>query len=132
MSALHEPQGILVSVRPAYSITGSDPERQRFVFTYHVHMENVGENPAQLLYRHWTIHDPRGEDVVVDGEGVVGLQPFLSPGGSHEYTSHCILRSPVGGFMEGYYTFVRPDGTRFRVPVPRFELDAFLPPMLEA
>ncbi len=32
-----------------------------------------------------------------------------------------MLRSPVG-YMEGYYTFARPDGTRFRVEVPRFQL----------
>ena len=25
--------------------------------------------------------------------------------------------------MEGYYTFVRPDGERFRAEVPRFELN---------
>ena len=25
--------------------------------------------------------------------------------------------------MEGYYTFARPDGERFRVGVPRFELN---------
>lgn len=127
-----EPQDIQVSVRPAYSLKGSDPGRKRFVFTYHVRMENRGADAARLLYRHWTIHDPRGEDMEVDGEGVVGEQPLLGPGGSHEYSSHCVLSSPVGGFMEGYYTFVRADGTLFRVPVPRFGLDAMLPPMLDA
>lgn len=132
MHAAPDPQDIQVSVRPAYSLRGSDPGRRRFVFTYHVRMENTGSDPARLLYRHWTIHDPVGEDVEVDGEGVVGEQPLLGPGGSHEYSSHCILRSPVGGFMEGYYTFVRPDGTLFRVPVPRFGLEAILPPMLDA
>jgi uncharacterized protein affecting Mg2+/Co2+ transport len=30
--------------------------------------------------------------------------------------------------MEGYYTFVRPNGDRFRVGVPRFALEAPLPP----
>lgn len=30
------------------------------------------------------------------------------------------------------YTFVRDDGSRFRVPVPRFAFDALLPPMQEA
>jgi ApaG protein len=126
------PEDIQVSVRPTYFFQGSDPARQRFVFTYHVRMENKGQDPARLLYRHWTIHDPEGEDIEVDGEGVVGEQPLLDPGGSHEYSSHCILRSPVGGFMEGYYTFVRGDGTLFRVPVPRFGLEAILPRMLDA
>ena len=52
---------------------------------------------------------------------MIGQQPLLEPGGSHEYSSYCVLRSPVG-YMEGYYTFERPDGTRFKVEVPRFQL----------
>ena len=47
---------------------------------------------------------------------------MLGPGDSHEYQSFCVLRSPVG-YMEGYYTFVRPNGDKFRVEVPRFELN---------
>jgi ApaG protein len=64
----------------------------------------------------------------VDGEGVVGQQPLLGPGAKHEYHSFCVLSSPAG-FMEGYYTFVRPDGARFRVLIPRFQLEAPLPVM---
>ena len=63
-----------------------------------------------------------GDDSLVDGEGVVGEQPVLAPGESHEYQSYCVLRSPVG-FMEGHYTFVRDDGQEFKVEVPRFHLN---------
>lgn len=132
MSTIPTSDEIRVTVHPAFSLAWSDPGVGRYVFTYHVRMENRGEHAARLLYRHWKIHDPAGEDIQVDGEGVVGEQPLLQPGASHEYSSHCVLRSPVGGFMEGYYTFVRLDGTRFRAPVPRFGLDALLPPIQEA
>ena len=115
--------GIRVLVRPSFSFPYSQPEDGRFVFTYQVEMENQSEEVAQLLFRHWRIHDSQGEDSEVDGEGVVGEQPTLAPGKSHVYESFCILRSPVG-FMEGYYTFVRPTGEEFRVPVPRFDLRA--------
>jgi ApaG protein len=84
-------------------------------------MSNEGDAPAQLLFRHWLIHDAAGDDSVVDGEGVVGQQPSLAPGDRHEYRSYCVLRSPVG-YMEGYYTFVRPNGEEFRVEIPRFQL----------
>jgi ApaG protein len=92
-------------------------------------LENESERPAKLLFRHWHIHDSAGDDTVVDGEGVVGEQPFLEPGETHEYRSFCVLRSPVG-YMEGYYTFQGPDGSRFRVEVPRFHLNGplVLPP----
>ena len=86
-------------------------------------MENQSGEVAQLLYRHWRIHDSGGEDQEVDGEGVLGEQPTLAPGKSHVYESFCVLHSPLG-FMEGYYTFVRVTGEEFRVPVPRFDLRA--------
>lgn len=116
-------QGIRVLVRPSFSLPFSEPEDGRFVFMYLVEMENQGEEVAKLLFRHWRIHDSHGEDSEVDGEGVVGEQPTLAPGKSHVYESFCVLSSPVG-FMEGYYTFARPTGEEFRVPIPRFDLRA--------
>jgi ApaG protein len=118
--------GIRVTVRPRFSLAQSDPAEREFVFSYQIRMENEGDETAQLLFRHWHIHDAGGEDQEVDGEGVIGLQPVLTPGQTHEYQSFCVLTSPAG-FMEGYYTFVRPDGTRFRVAIPRFKLEAPLP-----
>jgi ApaG protein len=91
-------------------------------FSNPVSLANEGLVAAQLLYRHWRLHDSAAGDSVVDGDGVIGEQPFLAPGGSHEYSSYCVLQSPVG-YMEGHYTFVRPDGRQFRVEVPRFELN---------
>lgn len=115
-------EGIRVRVRPRFSLADSDPQDGTFVFSYTIHMANESDAAAQLLFRHWRIHDAAGEDSEVDGEGVVGEQPLLHPGDSHEYRSFCVLRSPVG-YMEGHYTFVRPDGKRFRVEVPRFHLN---------
>lgn len=118
-----ESDGIRVAVRPRYSLAESEPGEGTFVFSYRVFLENGGTEPARLLFRHWLIHDSAGEDQEVDGEGVIGEQPLLLPGGRHEYSSFCVLRSPAG-HMEGHYTFVRPDGSTFRVAVPRFLLEA--------
>ena len=119
-------EGILIRVQPDFSLADSAPGEGRYVFTYNVEMENRGEESAQLLFRHWRIHDSTGEDSEVDGEGVVGQQPVLGPGGGHNYKSYCVLTSPVG-HMEGHYVFQRPDGSRFKAAVPRFPLAAFLP-----
>ncbi len=116
-------EGIRVRVWPRFSLAQSDPNEGRFVFTYEIEVANETGSPAQLMYRHWHIHDSSGDDSEVDGEGVVGEQPLIQPGDRHAYQSLCILRSPVG-FMQGYYTFVRPDGQEFQVEVPRFELAA--------
>lgn len=118
-------EGIRVTVRPVYLPDQSRPTLQRFVFAYRIRMENVGTEPARLLWRHWYIHDPAGGDTEVEGEGVVGETPSLHPGQVYEYQSFCVLTAP-DGHMEGYYLFERPDGATFRVQIPRFVLQAEL------
>lgn len=123
-----ETLGIKVSVQPSFSLAQSDPGDGTYVFSYDVAMRNVSADPARLLFRHWYIHDSAGDDTEVDGEGVIGQQPLLLPGASHEYRSFCVLRSPIG-YMEGYYTFADSSGDEFRVAIPRFALEApLLPP----
>lgn len=116
-------EGIRITVRPAFLPDQSRPGAGQWVFSYDVRIENVGAAPARLRTRHWFIHDSIGEDLEVEGEGVVGLQPLVAPGGVHEYQSFCVLKSPVG-HMEGSYTFERADGSRFEAAIPRFILDA--------
>ncbi len=94
--------GIRVTVRPRYLAEHSRPERGRYVFQYHVRLENVGPRAAQLRSRRWMVHDSTGESTEIQGEGVVGEQPVLRPGGVHEYRSFCVLKSPQG-YMEGQY-----------------------------
>ena len=114
-------EGIRVTVRPTYLRDQSRPYAGQYVFAYHVRIENVGEQAAQLLSRRWDIHDAIGEDTVVEGEGVVGEQPVIAPGRVHEYRSFCVLKSPRGS-MVGHYHFSRADGTHFDAQIPQFEL----------
>jgi ApaG protein len=116
-----ETAGIRITVRPAFLADQSRPSFGQFVFAYRVRIENVGTQAAQLVSRRWDIHDSIGEDSQVEGEGVVGEQPVIRPGGVHEYRSFCVLKSP-NGHMEGWYRFVRADGTTFEAQIPRFLL----------
>jgi len=59
----------------------------------------------------------------VEGEGVVGEQPVILPGGEHRYSSFCVLETPVG-CMEGSYQMVAEDGTAFEAQIPAFTLAA--------
>ncbi|MGQ0562483.1 MAG: Co2+/Mg2+ efflux protein ApaG [Gemmatimonadota bacterium] len=113
--------GIRISVSPSYAPQHSDAEEPRYVFVYHIRIENIGDQTAQLLWRHWYIHDDAEGDSEVEGEGVIGEQPVLAPGDVHEYESFCILRAP-SGHMQGFYEFRRPDGSAFKAEIPRFEL----------
>ena len=118
-----ESNNIRITVRPAYLRDQSEPAARHYVFAYYIRIENVGVQPAQLVSRRWLIHDSAGDDTEVEGEGVVGEQPTIPPGGVHEYQSFCILRSGEG-FMEGHYNFLRADSTTFRAEIPRFILSA--------
>lgn len=115
--------GIRITVTPVYLDRHSDPGEPRHVFAYRIRIENVGGVAAHLRRRHWYIHDPVAGDQEVAGEGVVGQEPRIEPGGVHEYESFCVLQGP-DGHMEGYYVMERPDGSSFRVVIPRFLLRA--------
>ena len=113
--------GVRITVRPSYLDSKSNPAAGEFVFTYAVRIENMSGVRARLISRRWLIHDSIGEEMVVEGEGVVGLQPRIVPGGVHEYESFCVLKSPLG-YMEGEYFFECDDGTTFSASIPRFDL----------
>jgi ApaG protein len=116
-----ETEGIRVTAEPFYVAERSDPDDARFVFAYRMRIENVGDQAAQLMWRHWYIHDPVAGPSEVEGEGVVGEQPLIGPGDVHEYQSFCVLEGPEGT-MEGFYEFRRPDGSHFKAGIPRFLL----------
>lgn len=118
-----ETEGIRVRATPFHLPAESDPAAGRHVFAYEVEIRNGRDEPARLIWRRWRIHDPVAGDSEVEGEGVVGEQPTLPPGGTHTYRSFCVLRAPEG-WMEGSYQFVRPDGSRFDAAIPRFALRA--------
>ena len=55
------------------------------------------------------------------GDGVIGQQPRLEPGQSFDYTSFCVLRTPLGQ-MRGAYTMARDDGSTFQAEIAPFAL----------
>ena len=115
--------GITVRVAPNFLDEQSVPSQARWFWSYHIRIENHGDEPVQLLTRHWKITDGRGMVNHVDGDGVVGEQPVLKHGDSHDYVSGCPLTTP-SGMMEGQYRFIREDGTTFLADIPRFKLVA--------
>lgn len=118
-----ETRGFIVRVVVNFLSEQSEPEKQRWFWAYHIRIENVGDMAAQLLTRHWDICDARGARHVVDGEGVVGDQPVIKPGGSYDYVSGCPLTTP-SGWMQGSYHMLGEDGSRFDISIPKFALAA--------
>ena len=111
---------VKVSVETEYQPEYSNPAQHHFVFTYRISIENKSDKTIQLKTRHWEIVDATYANREVDGEGVVGKQPVLEPGQSHQYVSGCNLRSGIGK-MKGYYTMEKLiDGKQFTVDIPEF------------
>ncbi|MEK9672618.1 MAG: Co2+/Mg2+ efflux protein ApaG [Rhodospirillaceae bacterium] len=116
-------RGICVTVYPQYLPEQSSPEDRRFVWAYSVRIENQGTETVQLINRFWRITDGMGTTHEVRGEGVVGEQPVLTPGGAFEYTSGTPLSTP-SGVMLGSYEMETEGGEFFDVTVPAFSLDS--------
>ena len=66
-----------VTVRPLPEQT--DAAQQLYGFAYTITIRNSGDVAAQVIARHWLIHDHRGGVQEVRGLGVVGHQPSSSP-----------------------------------------------------
>ncbi len=118
--------GVTVRVAVNFMPDQSRVEAGRWFWVYHIRLENHREDTVQLRTRHWRITDANGSVNIVDGEGVVGETPILAPGQTHDYVSGCELTTTTGS-MEGFYTFVRDDGTPFDVAIPFFPLAAVAP-----
>lgn len=92
------------------------------IFAYRITIENNSDYTIKLLRRHWFINDSTFAQREVEGEGVVGLQPIIEPGNSHQYVSGCNIKSDLGK-MYGYYTMEQLiDGSEFKVTIPSFNL----------
>jgi ApaG protein len=115
--------GITVRVAVNFLPEQSRIEAGKWFWVYHIRIENDSDETVQLMTRHWRITDARGAVNFVEGDGVVGEQPILAPGQSHDYVSGCPLTTPQGS-MEGHYTFRRRNGSEFQAAIPFFPLAA--------
>ena len=114
---------IRVRVAVSYLAEQSNPQLNRWFWSYHIRIENASDVSVQLLSRSWRIVDGRGATHEVHGEGVVGETPLIAPGGSFDYVSGCPLDTPSGS-MSGSYRMVDEDGSLFDIDIPQFSLSA--------
>ncbi|SFK19011.1 Co2+/Mg2+ efflux protein ApaG [Methylophaga sulfidovorans] len=114
---------ILVDVETTYLDAESDPEKARYLFAYTITIKNHSQSSARLLSRYWKITGGDGHEQEVEGDGVVGLHPYLAPEQEFTYTSAAMLDTPVG-MMQGHYKMMGDNGERFEVNIPAFTLAA--------
>jgi ApaG protein len=115
-------EGIKVTVEATYQAEFSSPHQHHYVFTYKVNIENNSRHTIQLVRRKWEIFDAGDTLKVVEGSGVVGQQPILEPGNSHQYVSGCNLKSGLGKMKGFYYMEKVVDGKIIEAAIPEFQL----------
>ena len=115
-------EGVEVSVETFYQQDYSNPMQSEYMFAYRIAIENHNSFPVKLHRRHWYIFDSTGSTREVEGEGVVGVQPVLSPGEKYQYVSGCNLRTEMGR-MHGTYQMENLNNKQFfDVNIPAFEM----------
>lgn len=112
---------ITVVPKASYVADQSDPDKDKYVFSYTIKIINTGEVGVKLVGRHWIITDAEHKVQEVKGLGVVGQQPEIKPGESFEYTSGAALPTSMGT-MRGTYQMRADDGATFDAPIPAFTL----------
>lgn len=115
-------RGVRIVAQPRYVEDQSDPEENRYFFSYHITISNEGDETVQLLSRHWVITDGEGKVEEVRGPGVVGHQPTLAAGEAFEYTSACPLETPVGTMHGEFNMIVSQSGEKFDARIEAFTL----------
>ncbi len=119
--SISSPPTIKCHVVSHYLEEQSQPELQRYVFSYTITIKNLGRGSVRLLKRYWLITDANAKKLVIEGDGVVGQQPHIDANDEFTYTSGTIIETPVG-VMQGQYTMADDSGSYFNVEVAPFRL----------
>lgn len=115
-------EGVQISVETFYQADYSNPANHEFMFAYRIVIENHNFFAIKLLRRKWDIFDSNGQRREVEGEGVVGMQPFIESGKHFQYVSGCNLQTEMGK-MQGTYLMENQNSKQtFDVNIPPFEM----------
>ena len=117
--------GVKINVKSTYEPTQSNPNLNYYIHSYHIIITNLNHFAVQLSTRNWIIIDGNNNNntnsidtnlsqsqpipirpIIVNGTGVIGLQPILQHNEIFEYTSGTEMYHRYGT-MEGSYQFIR-------------------------
>lgn len=112
---------IKCQVHAKYVEEQSQPDKKRYVFAYIITIKNLSSQTVQLIGRRWLITDSDGKQLSVEGDGVVGKQPYIVGNDEYTYTSATAIETPVG-VMQGQYIMQDENGKEFIAEIEPFSL----------
>ncbi len=115
------PKGLWVSVdRVEYVPGASGPPDRPHQFVYYITIHNECPYAVTIIGRKWVVKNAQGHRTVIEGDGVVGQFPRLTPGDQFHYNSYHLVDSDSEA--EGAYTAKDEKGNALVVRIPAFEL----------
>jgi ApaG protein len=100
------------------------PERPH-PFVYFLTIHNDSAETVTIRGRKWVVTDADGQQIVVEGDGVVGKFPRLEPGEHFSYNSYHVIGSD--SVAEGAFFGVTENEERVFTRIPRFAMRAPTP-----
>ncbi|MBN8421555.1 MAG: ApaG domain-containing protein [Verrucomicrobia bacterium] len=118
--------GLTVTVdNIAYDPTRPAPPDRPHPFVYHLSIHNDSHDIVRIFGRKWIVRDTDGDTMVVEGDGVVGQFPNLSPGETFSYNSYHVIKTE--STATGSFFGTTPDGRRVCTKIPPIEMH---PPLM--
>lgn len=97
------------------------PPERPLPFVYYLSIHNDAEEPVTIMGRKWIVTDDGGSTLVVEGDGVVGKFPRISPGEKFSYNSYHVIRD--ASTANGTFFGQTDGGLPVCVRVPEFRLE---------
>jgi ApaG protein len=116
-----ELEGLRVTIdRLVYRRVPEDESPDRpHSFIYFISIRNDSPVAVTIKGRKWVVRHDDGTSLVLEGDGVVGEFPTVSPGERYSYNSRHIIHTRTAT-AEGAYLGLDETGRRVVVRIPRF------------
>ncbi|MBX7156772.1 MAG: ApaG domain [Verrucomicrobiae bacterium] len=121
INTLRELPGLYVTVDSVIHIPEADtPPDKPFAFRYDLSIHNKSQETITIQARKWVVTNEQGEKLVVEGDGVVGVNPHLEPGETFSYHSFHLIDTP--SIAEGAYFGTTEEGEKIMTKIPSFNM----------
>ena len=97
------------------------PPDRPYPFVYFITIRNESDKTVTIRGRKWVVSDSRNQTIVVEGDGVVGKCPTLSPGDSFSYNSYHVTGSD--SVAHGSFLALTDDNLPVFARIPPFALN---------
>lgn len=117
----YELPGLIATVNRVEKVpTGDAPPHRPHKFAYYISIHNKSLRIVTIIKRKWVLTNAKGHKLVVEGDGVVGQFPRLTPGDQFHYNSYHLIDS--SSTAEGAYIAQDEEGELLLVRIPAFEM----------